>query len=96
MQPQGHIQVVCRLLFAHQNPQAALDAPRWKVLGGKRVAIEPGFDNNVYETLRSWGHELEVAEERTVVFGGGQIVYGMKDGYVAGSDSRRDGQAASF
>lgn len=96
MQPQGHLQVVCRMLFAHQNPQAALDAPRWKVLGGKRVAIEPGFDNNVYETLRSLGHELEVAQERTVVFGGGQIVHGMNHGYAAGSDSRRDGQAVSF
>lgn len=96
MQPQGHLQVVCRMLFAHQNPQAALDAPRWRLLGGKRVAIEPGYDNTVYDTLQKWGHELEVAEIRSVVFGGGQIVHGLEEGYVAASDSRRDGQAVGF
>ena len=67
MQPQGHVQVACRLLFANQNPQTALDAPRWRV-----------------------------ANERTVQFGGGQVVYQLDGGYVAGSDSRRDGQAIGY
>ncbi len=93
MQPQGHLQVVCRMVFAKQNPQAALDAPRWKLLGGKRVAIEPGFSQDVYTTLRGLGHELEIAQGRTVAFGGGQIVQGIADGYAGASDSRRDGQA---
>jgi gamma-glutamyltranspeptidase / glutathione hydrolase len=93
MQPQGHLQVVCRMLFAKQNPQATLDAPRWKLLGGKKVAIEPGFSEDVYATLRGLGHELEIAPCRTVAFGGGQIVQGIADGYAGASDSRRDGQA---
>ncbi len=93
MQPQGHLQVVCRLVFAKQNPQAALDAPRWKLLGGKKVAIEPGFSKDVYAALRGLGHELEIAQDRTVAFGGGQIVQGIADGYAGASDSRRDGQA---
>jgi gamma-glutamyltranspeptidase/glutathione hydrolase len=96
MQPQGHLQVVCRMVFAKQNPQAALDAPRWKLLGGKKVAIEPGFSQDVYTRLLYLGHELEIAETRTVVFGGGQIVQGIPDGYAGASDSRRDGQAVTF
>jgi len=95
MQPQGHLQVVCRMVFAKQNPQAALDAPRWKLIGGKKIAIEPGFDDSVYESLRALGHELEVAISRTVAFGGGQIVQGIEDGYAGASDSRRDGQAVA-
>ncbi len=95
MQPQGHLQVVCRMVFAKQNPQAALDAPRWKLLGGKKVAIEPGFEQGVYAKLQDLGHELEIADQRSVVFGGGQIVQGIRDGYAGASDSRRDGQAVS-
>jgi gamma-glutamyltranspeptidase/glutathione hydrolase len=35
MQPQGHVQVATRLLATGQNPQAAVDAPRWRVEGDK-------------------------------------------------------------
>ncbi|MBI69877.1 MAG: gamma-glutamyltransferase [Phycisphaerae bacterium] len=96
MQPQGHVQVACRLLFAHQNPQAALDAPRWRVDAGRTVHLESGFDAKVYAALKEMGHDVKVANERTVQFGGGQVVYQVQDGYVAGSDSRRDGQAIGF
>ena len=96
MQPQGHLQVVCRMVFAKQNPQAALDAPRWKLLGGKKVAIEPGFSQDVYAKLKECGHDLEIAESRSVLFGGGQIVQGLRGGYAGASDSRRDGQAVTY
>jgi gamma-glutamyltranspeptidase/glutathione hydrolase len=96
MQPQGHLQVVCRIVFGNQNPQAALDAPRWKLLGGRKIAIEQGFPEEVYAELRDWGHELEIAAERTVAFGGGQAVYRLRSGLVGASDQRRDGQAVGF
>lgn len=96
MQPQGHLQVVCRMVFAKQNSQAALDAPRWKLVGDKKIAIEPGFPDDVYIQLRNFGHELDIAQSRTVAFGGGQIVQGLPDGYAGGSDSRRDGQAVTM
>ena len=31
MQPQGHVQMVTRVVDYRQNPQAAADAPRWKI-----------------------------------------------------------------
>ena len=43
MQAQGHVQLALRILAYGQNPQAACDAPRWRVLDGRRVAVEPGF-----------------------------------------------------
>ena len=96
MQPQGHVQVACRLLFANQNPQTALDAPRWRVDAGRTVHLESGFDVKVYSSLKEKGHDVHVANERTVQFGGGQVVYQLDGGYVAGSDSRRDGQAIGY
>ncbi len=36
MQAQGHTQMALRMLRAKQNPQAAADAPRWRVVAGRR------------------------------------------------------------
>jgi len=97
MQPQGHVQVLSRLADFRQNPQAALDAPRWRVEAGRRVAIEPGFEPALYEELRRGGHELEIAERRGIPFGGGQAVLRLESGaYLGASDARRDGMAVGF
>jgi gamma-glutamyltranspeptidase/glutathione hydrolase len=102
MQPQGHLQVMCRLADFRQNPQAALDAPRWQVKrdvnvdGGLKVTIEPGFRPDVYDDLHRRGHDLEVAAKRNVLFGAGEAIYKLRDGYAGASDPRGDGQAAGF
>jgi gamma-glutamyltranspeptidase / glutathione hydrolase len=96
MQPQGHAQVVIRMADYRQNPQAAIDAPRWRVDDGLKVNIEPGFAPEVYEALRARGHEITVAAARTVAHGGAQAIYKLDDGYFGASDSRRDGQAVGF
>jgi gamma-glutamyltranspeptidase/glutathione hydrolase len=96
MQPQGHGQIMIRLADYGQNPQAALDAPRWQVAGDMKVRIEPGFSDEVYRTLRDRGHDLEIDTRRWVLFGGGQAIYRLADGYLGASDLRRDGQAVGF
>ncbi len=96
MQPQGHAQVVIRIADYGQNPQAALDAPRYQVMEGLEVLIEPGFDDSLYDGLRELGHEVEIAPARTVTHGRGQIIYKLDDGYLAASDLRSDGQAVCF
>jgi gamma-glutamyltranspeptidase/glutathione hydrolase len=96
MQPQGHLQVATRMIDFHQNPQTALDAPRWQVFDAKRVTIEPGFDKSVYDELTRRGHHLTVATRRTIQFGSGQVILRLKDCYAAGSDSRHDGGAAGY
>jgi len=96
MQPQGHLQVASRFIDFHQNPQAALDAPRWQVTTGRRVLMEPGFDSTVYEDLKRRGHELTIQPHRTITFGSGQAILKLPDCYAAGSDQRHDGQAVGF
>jgi gamma-glutamyltranspeptidase/glutathione hydrolase len=95
MQPQGHMQVASRFIDFHQNPQAALDAPRWQVRIDKTVWIEPGFAPSVYEDLTRRGHKL-VHQPRTIEFGSGQAILKLKDSYTAASDCRHDGQAVGF
>ena len=96
MQPQGHAQVFSRLFDFNQNPQAALDAPRWQVTTGLKVTIEPGFEPSLYEELKRRGHDLQIGETRNVSFGRGQAIHKLDDCYCAGSDLRADGQAVGF
>ena len=60
MQPQGHLQVVCRMMFAGQNPQAALDAPALAI--GSAVTKLPlnkvGMQICTMHYFGIMGHEL--------------------------------------
>lgn len=94
MQPQGHAQVMIRMFDYGQNPQAAVDAPRWRVFGNTEVAFEPGFKSEVLEDLRNRGHR--VRNGARVSFGGGQLIYKLADGYCGASEPRKDGQAVGF
>lgn len=96
MQPQGHAQVLMRMADHRQNPQSALDAPRWQVSEGLKLTVEPGFADGVYEALRDLGHDLTVPERRNASQGRGQVICRLEHGYVAGSDLRCDGQAVGF
>ncbi len=51
MQPQGHLQVVSSMLDHGLNPQATLDAPRWRLGSGLDVAVEPGTDERLLAAL---------------------------------------------
>ena len=93
MQPQGHVQVLSRIRDHRQNPQAALDAPRFQWSSGRSVMVEPGWKESVYEELSSLGHRLKRADSRSVSFGRGQSIHAIENGWMAGSDQRADGQA---
>jgi gamma-glutamyltranspeptidase/glutathione hydrolase len=101
MQPQGHLQVVANLVDSGLNPQTALDAPRFRWLDDRRVALETSrLPDATVAALRERGHEV-VAEddffERGGHWGGGQFVYRDAEGtLVGGSDPRRDGLAVGY
>ena len=96
MQAQGHVQMALRILRYRQNPQAAADAPRWRLLGRRRVAVEPAMSAALVTGLRDRGHEIVVEPlDATFGFGGAQIVLRDRGGYIAGSDPRKDGQAVA-
>ena len=97
MQPQGHAQMVIRVCDYGQNPQAASDAPRWRVLEGNQVALEGGVDPRVKAELARRGHRVLVdAPDADFAFGGAQLIYAADGAYIAGSDHRKDGMAAGF
>ncbi len=93
-QTQGHVQVLTRMLVDGQNPQAAIDGPRWRVLPGNRVGVEAALDARIGDRLRAMGHRLEVMPPGA--FGGAQLIWRDAGHYVGGSESRKDGQAVAF
>ena len=98
MQHQGHVQMVTRIFDHGQNPQAASDAPRWHVWNARDafgVAVEAAFPADVARALERRGHRIQV-DTREGLFGGAQLIYRARDAYVAGSDHRKEGQAAGY
>ncbi|HYL21630.1 MAG TPA: gamma-glutamyltransferase [Gemmatimonadales bacterium] len=94
MQPQGHLQVLLNLLVFGMDLQDAVDAPRFRHLGDRRVALETPIDDGVRRDLTVLGHLI--ADERAVAFGGAQAIIRLPHGYAGGSDPRKDGMAAGY
>lgn len=89
MQPQGQVQILLNLLDG-QTPQDALDAPRFRVLDGKKVAVEPGFGHARIRTLVRKGHEI--VELSRFQAGGAQMIQVNEDRSAIGAtDPRKDG-----
>ncbi len=95
MQPQGHAQVMVRIADYEQNPQAACDGPRFRILQGLEVSVEGAFPAATLEALRQRGHQIVTVDDYNQ-FGSGQLIWKLDGGYVAASDPRRDGQAVGF
>ncbi|MFM8900980.1 MAG: gamma-glutamyltransferase family protein [Burkholderiales bacterium] len=100
MQPQGHVQSLVRMLNFKQHPQAACDAPRWRYNAGLEINVESSMNPATVAGLAALGHQMAVIQDSYQDFGAGQFIWRLGDpssrGYVAASDSRRDGQAVVF
>jgi len=100
MQPQGHLQTVLRMLSYRQQPQAACDAPRWKVNRDFSLDVEANMNADTVQGLSAIGHILKKIDDPYMDFGAGQFIWRLSDdigdGYIAASDPRRDGQAAVY
>jgi gamma-glutamyltranspeptidase/glutathione hydrolase len=96
MQAQGHTQVMVRTVDYRQNPQAAADAPRWRIDGASNLAIEYGVPSEVLDALRARGHAITPADRWSTDFGRAQLIYKMEDGYLGASERRTDGQAVGY
>jgi gamma-glutamyltranspeptidase/glutathione hydrolase len=100
MQPQGHLQTILRMLSYRQQPQAACDAPRWKVNRDFSLDVEANMNAATVQGLSDLGHTLKKIDDPYMDFGAGQFIWRLsddiEDGYIAASDPRRDGQAAVY
>jgi gamma-glutamyltranspeptidase / glutathione hydrolase len=102
MQPQGHVQAVVNLVDRGDDPQQALDRPRFCIESGNsggRVALEEGTEPSVVNDLKRRGHSVyTVRGQERALFGRGQII--LRDAATgvlcAGSDPRADGHAAGW
>ncbi len=95
MQHQGHLQMVSRIFDFEQNPQAAIDAPRWYLDTDYSLILEAGIDTGLANELAGRGHRVTIVDEPSL-FGGAQIIFNLGDTYCAASDPRKEGQAAGF
>ncbi len=95
MQPQGHVQVISNLLDYDLNPQASLDAPRWRWEEGKKVFVEPDVPKHIVLSLKRKGHDIRYTTSSSI-FGRGQIILKEGDTYQAGTEPRADGQVAVY
>jgi len=100
MQPQGHLQTLVNLVDYRLDPQAALDAPRFRVdeLGSPRVAVETAVPLKTRRALAALGHDVRPEPAFSPGFGGGQIIAvdAETGAFSGGSDPRRDGCAVGF
>ena len=99
MQPQGHMQVFSRIVDYGQNPQAAIDGPRWRVHETDgTVWTEEHMPAATIDGLEARGHKVTRTKWPSFDFGSSQIIWRFPDGgpYLAASESRRDGAAVGF
>jgi len=90
MQPQGQIQILHHVLNG-AGIRAAIEAPRFRLLGDGQVTAEPGLHSADTAALAAAGYEVVNADK--VDFGGAQAVLRRDGGLSAASDPRRDGVA---
>ena len=106
MQPQAHVQFVVRAIDHGQEPQAILDAPRWRIaLAEPAILLEPALEKAAATGLAARGHRIVRTEKflaastpfgSHLMFGGANMVCRTGAGYFAGCDPRRDGSPAGF
>ena len=96
MQPQGHLQMVVRLVDYGQNPQAAADAPRWKIALDGGLLLEQAIARRRGARSRTARASCCARIAGSTEFGAAQLIHRLGDAYLAASEPRRDGQAVGF
>ena len=99
MQPQGHVQVLTRMLDSGLDPQSALDLPRFCIdveKDNNSMSLEEGIPEDTRQVLAAMRHPVEmVSGMNRALFGRGQII--LRDPVsgvlCGGSDPRANGCA---
>jgi gamma-glutamyltranspeptidase/glutathione hydrolase len=94
IQAQAHVQVIHRLVDHDLQPQAALDAPRFRLADDGAVLLEDSAPASLSAALSGMGHMLRPIPAWASDSGAGQIIMRHGEGYVAATDGRRDGTVA--
>ncbi|WP_265111875.1 gamma-glutamyltransferase family protein [Halosolutus halophilus] len=92
MQPQGHVQVLSNIVDYGMDPQAALDAPRWRYREDGTLGVEERLPNAAKLARR--GHDVSVLPP--VMFGGAQLVRRRGDTLAGATEPRKDGNPIGY
>lgn len=95
MQPQGHLQLVSSLVDYGENPQTALDAPRWQIMEDGGLLLESSVAPHIARGLADLGHKVRMTAEGGA-FGRGQIILRQDGVLIAASEPRADGLALAI
>lgn len=93
--PQTTTQMILNYLEFGMSVQEALEAPRFRVLGGRRIGMEDRIPIEARQGLLARGHEVgSYGQWSTEVGGGHAIAHNPDTGVLmGGADPRRDGYA---
>jgi gamma-glutamyltranspeptidase / glutathione hydrolase len=95
MQAQGHAQLLVDILDLGANVQAAADMARfWHSQVPNLLEVEPALYDLMGQKLGAMGHTVKSISGADV--GGVQVIMTISGTYRAGSDLRKDGQAAGW
>ena len=96
--PQTTLQMISNVVDLGMSVQAAIEAPRFRLFGGRKVAIESRLNSGVADALKKRGHELQALSAWSPTVGGGHGILIDPDTGVfsGGADPRRDGYALGY
>ncbi|PKB65129.1 MAG: gamma-glutamyltransferase [SAR202 cluster bacterium Io17-Chloro-G2] len=98
MQPQGHLQLIRNMVDFGMDPQKAINALRFMVVGDG-VLLEEGLPADVVAKIQRMGHGVQmVSGYQRVGIGGAQIIQRDPETGVlsGGSEPRKDGCAVGW
>jgi gamma-glutamyltranspeptidase/glutathione hydrolase len=92
------LQMALNVVEFGADVQAAIEAPRFRLLENTRLLAEDRLSAEVRNELTAMGHHLELIGDYSPLVGGGQAVMidPASGARLAGADPRRDGYAAAF
>jgi gamma-glutamyltranspeptidase/glutathione hydrolase len=93
-QAQTHVQLLARTVLDGDDPQVAIDAPRWRIDPGRWVvAAEGRFDHGWLRDLQARGHALQLTFDHDTAMGHAHAIELVSGGFRAGTDPRAEGAA---
>ncbi len=97
-QTQTILQITQNMLMFGMTPQQAIEAPRFRSLGGVNLAIEDRVSGDVLSDLQSRGHAIDLIKGWTATFGGAQMIHHNPDTGVltAAADPRREAYSMAY
>lgn len=97
-QTQSKIQVLHNLFLFGMHPQEAVEAARYRGQSGRRVALENRVPRDVRRQLTAMGHDLQIREGWTSLFGGFQMIWVDRENGVlrTGADPRREAYGIAY